>query len=175
MTTWGSEQAVWILMGFGAGLMEVCGKNILWWQKTIVRGPHLMVMGALAIDPRWEWTRHSTWEDRHPFVCKRSRDGGQGGGGQYMVIRISFGSASLLQRLCFSSLLVSFFYLPSSFSQTGSRIFQETQSEIYWWTLSQWKACASYSSEWFNAFDIRVNTLALWRHLLQLAYKNIIE
>ena len=56
--------------------------NISGWQKPIVRRQHRMVIkGALAIDLRGEWTTHSPREDKLPFVCKRSRDGDRGRGG----------------------------------------------------------------------------------------------
>ena len=85
-----------------------------------------MVMGVLAIDLQREWITHSAREEKCPFVCKRrSKDDVKEGGGG-----VDF---AFLLRLhcCSSSLLCLFFYLPSFFSQEGSRSFKETQSEIH--------------------------------------------
>ena len=86
-------------------------ETISGWQKPIVRGPHLMVMRAVAIDLRGEWTTHSARGDKRPFVCKRSRDGGKGGGGeggQHLLWILISASTALLLVLALVVLVLAF-------------------------------------------------------------------
>ena len=71
-----------------------------------------MVMGALAIDLRGEWTTHSAREDKRPFACKSSRDGGKGevgqGGGQDLLWLGVLASTALLLLLALLILVLAF-------------------------------------------------------------------
>ena len=70
-----------------------------------------MVMRAVAIDLRGEWTTHSARGDKRPFVCKRSRDGGKeegGKGGQQLLWILISASAALLLVLALVVLVLAF-------------------------------------------------------------------
>ena len=103
----------------GDGRMEVCGNNLGVAKTHCSRAPS-HGHGALAIDLGGEWTTYSAREDKRPFVCKRSRDGGKeegGEGGQHLLWILISASAALLLVLALVVLVLAFLVFTRGKSQ----------------------------------------------------------
>ena len=105
----------------------------------------MVITGALAIDLRGEWTTHSPREDKLPFVCKRSIDGGRGrgGGSQDLFWFGILASAALVLLLALVILVLAFPVL----TRGESQISRNSKWNILIRFTMQFEATSSYYTE----------------------------